>query len=286
MKSVFNEFDKNLFFSENFIHAFYCNQERSAYHSHNFFELVYVVKGKGLHKIDNDVREITVGDYMFMDYSTFHEYEALSKDFCIINCLFLSKGIDKTMPDCHDFNELLKSYHLRLNKVILKETPVNRFFHDDSEKIRRLLDEMCRECADKNSGYIDYMRCLLIQIIIETVRNISVGVEINYSAPVIKAVKLIEERFAERLQLSDIASGLFISVPYLSSKFKEETGVCFSDYLKQTRIQKACMMLNTTEMKIHLIAEKVGYSDYKRFGSVFREITGTSPGKFRAQNKA
>ncbi len=286
MKAQFTEFDKNLFFSETFIHAFYCDVKRSTYHSHNFFELVYVVKGKGVHKLDNDVREITVGDYMFMDYSTFHEYEGLTDDFEVINCLFLSKGIDKTMPDCHNFNELLKSYHLRLNKVIMKETPVNRFFHDDSGKIGRLLSEMCYECGNRSAGYVDYMRSLLIQVIIQTVRELSIGVESDYSSAVIKAVNAIEKRYFEKLQLSDIANEMFISVPYLSSKFKEETGVCFSDYLKQTRIQKACMMLNTTEMKIHTIAEKVGYSDYKRFGSVFKEITGVSPGKFRANSRA
>lgn len=285
MLKSFTDFDKMTFFSETYIHAFYCDTKRSAYHNHNFFELVYVARGRGLHKQDNDVREISVGDYMFMDYSTFHEYEALTDDFAVINCLFLSKGIDKTMPDCCNFNELLKSYHLRLNKIILKDTPVNRFFHDDNGKIGRLLNEMCCECREKNPGYIDYMRCLLIQIIIETVRSLSVGVEINYSAPVLKAVKYIEEHFAEKLQLTDIANEMFISVPYISSKFKEETGVCFSDYLKQTRIQKACMMLNTTEMKIHSIAEKVGYSDYKRFGEVFKDLTGVSPIKYRNNSK-
>ena len=285
MLKSFTDFDKMTFFSETYIHAFYCDTKRSAYHNHNFFELVYVARGRGLHKQDNDVREISVGDYMFIDYSTFHEYEALTDDFAVINCLFLSKGIDKTMPDCCNFNELLKSYHLRLNKIILKDTPVNRFFHDDNGKIGRLLNEMCCECGEKNPGYIDYMRCLLIQIIIETVRSLSVGVEINYSAPVLKAVKYIEEHFAEKLQLTDIANEMFISVPYISSKFKEETGVCFSDYLKQTRIQKACMMLNTTEMKIHSIAEKVGYSDYKRFGEVFKDLTGVSPIKYRNNSK-
>ena len=199
MKDQFSDFEKNLFFSENFIHAFYCDTKRSSYHNHNFFELVYVVEGKGLHKLETDVREINVGDYMFMDYSTFHEYEGLTDDFCIINCLFLSKGVDKTMPDCHDFNDLLKSYHLRLNKIILQETPVNRFFHDVSGKIGRLLEQMCCECGDKNPGYVDYMRCLLIQIIIETVRSLSLGLEINYSSPVLKSVKYIEEHFAEKI---------------------------------------------------------------------------------------
>lgn len=285
MYRIFDEFDRHEFFLKDYIHAFYCDQKKSAYHNHRFFELVYVVSGKAVHKIDNDVREITIGDYMFMDYSTFHEYEALTDDFAVINCLFLSKVIDKTMPDCCDFNQLLKSYHLRLNKVIMQDTPVNRFFHDDTGSIGEKLYRMCEERSSRSAGYIDYMRSLLIQIIIETIRVISVDFADNYSAPVIKTVKMIEEHYAEKILLSDIAAEMFISIPYLSSKFKEETGLCFSDYLKQVRIQNACMMLNTTEMKIHSIAEKVGYSDYKRFGSVFREVTGTSPGKFRTSSR-
>lgn len=282
---MFNEFDRHEFFSKTYIHAFYCDQKKSAYHNHRFFELVYVVSGRAVHKIDNDIREITVGDYMFMDYSTFHEYEALTDDFAVINCLFLSKVIDKTMPDCCDFNQLLKSYHLHLNKVIMQEKAVNHFFHDDDGTIGKLLHRMCEERSSQKTGYIDYMRSLLIQIIIETVRMISVDEVENYSAQVMQVIKTIEEHYSEKLQLSSIASQMFISVPYLSSKFKEETGVCFSDYLKQVRIHKACMMLNTTEIKIHTIAEMVGYSDYKRFGNVFREVTGTSPGKFRASSR-
>ena len=90
MVSNLNNFDKNLFFNETYIYAFYCNTKKCAYHNHNFFELVYVVSGKGIHKIDNEVHEISEGDYMFMDYSTFHEYEAVSDDFAVINCLFLA----------------------------------------------------------------------------------------------------------------------------------------------------------------------------------------------------
>lgn len=285
MYRLFNEYDWHEFFNNDFIHAFYCNHKKSAYHNHKFFELVYVVSGKAIHKIDSDVREISVGDYMFMDYSTFHEYEALTDDFAVINCLFLSKIIDKTMPDCRDFNQLLKSYNLRLNKVIMQDAPVNRFFHDDTGSIGEKLYRMCEERGKHMVGYIDYMRSLLIEIIIDTIRIISVDSDNSYSSVIMKAVKEIEEHYADKLMLSDIAKEMFISIPYLSSKFKEETGLCFSEYLKQVRIQKACMMLSTTEMKIHSIAEKVGYSDYKRFGKVFREVTGTSPGKFRTLNR-
>lgn len=285
MQTMHENFDRVAFFNRDHIHAFYCPLKFAPYHNHSFFELVYVVSGKAIHKTDCDVREITVGDYMFMDYSTFHEYKALSDDFAVINCLFLSKVIDKTLNDCRDFNQLLKSYHLRLNKVIMHDAPVNRFFHDTSGDIGRLLQKMCEEREAQRTGYIDYMRSLLIQIIIDTVRAVAVEIHESYSPPVLKAVTLIEENCEAKLKLSDIAEEYYISDPYLSTKFKQETGICFGDYLKQVRIQKACILLNTTALKIDKIAEKVGYGDYKRFGAVFKEITGTSPGRFRAMSR-
>ncbi len=286
MWDEFSKFDRQAFFTKDFIHAFYCPLKVAKYHNHRFFELVYVVSGTAVHKTDTDVREITVGDYMFMDYSTFHEYKAVTDDFAVINCLFLSKCIDKSLNDCTDFNQLLKSYHLRLNKVVLYDAPINRFFRDESGDIGRILHRMCEERTARKTGYVDYMRSLLIQIIIETVRSVSTEVGESYSAPVLRVVTEIEENYFKKLKLSDIAAELFMSVPYLSTKFKEETGVCFGDYLKQVRIQWACMMLNSTEQNIDKIAEAVGYSDYKRFGEVFRELTGTSPGRFRAMSRS
>ncbi len=140
---------------------------------------------------------------------------------------------------------------------------------------------MCEECGNKETGYLDYMRSLLIQSIIITLRGISDFKINNYSPNIAKAVRMIETGYGQPLMLSDIARELYLSVPYLSIKFREETGVCFGEYLKRVRIQNACTLLNSTDMKIKDIAEKVGYNDYKRFGAIFREIVGTSPGKFR-----
>ena len=281
MQKSFDNADKQVFFAKNYIHAFYCDLRYTEYHNHRFFELVYVVSGSATHILDGEVRTISTGDYMIMDYNSFHEYRALTDDFAVINCLFLSKSIDATMPECHDFIDLLKSCQFRFNKIIMSSTPANRFFHADSGKIGRLLSEMCDECEGKETGYLDFMRSLLVQVIIITLRSISDFKTNSYSPNIAKAIKMIDSGFGEQLKLSDIARELYLSVPYLSIKFREETGLCFGEYMKRVRIQNACTLLNSTDMKIKDIAEKVGYNDYKRFGAVFREIAGTSPGKYR-----
>ena len=91
---------------------------------------------------------------------------------------------------------------------------------------------MCEECGNKETGYLDYMRSLLIQSIIITLRGISDFKINNYSPNIAKAVRMIETGYGQPLMLSDIARELYLSVPYLSIKFREETGVCFGEYLK------------------------------------------------------
>ncbi len=282
-QTVFTKSDEKAFFEENFIHAFYCDLNSYQKHSHDYFEIMYVANGSATHTHDGETRTVTVGDYLLMDYNCFHEYRALTSNFAVINCLFLSKAIDKTIHGCTDFGDLLKSCQFRFK--VISEIPTNRFFHDDSGKVGKLLLEMCEECGNKSTGYLDYMKTLLIQTIVTLLRSTADLNDRSYSAPVAETVRIIEQSFTEQVKLTEIAEKLYLSVPYLSAKFKEETGLCFNDYIKQLRIQKACTLLSSTGIKIHKIAENVGYGDYKRFGTVFKEQTGLSPIKYRISAK-
>ena len=283
MQREFTKVDEKAFFEENFIHAFYCDLNSYQKHSHDYFEVMYVASGSAKHIHDGEIRTVTVGDYLLMDYNCFHEYKALSDDFAVINCLFLSKAIDKTIHGCKDFGDLLKSCQFRFK--VISDIPTNRIFHDESGKIGKLLLEMCEECGNKSTGYLDYMKTLLIQTLVTLLRSTAELNERSYSTPVAETVKIIEKDFAEQIKLTDIAKKLYLSVPYLSTKFKEETGLCFNDYIKQLRIQKACTLLSSTQMRIQDIAETVGYGDYKRFGAVFKDQTGLSPIKYRLSAK-
>ncbi len=283
MKTDFTVADEKAFFEEKFIHAFYCDLKSYQKHSHNYFEIMYVASGTAIHTHDGETRTVSAGDYMLMDYSCFHEYKAITDDFAVINCLFLSKAIDKTIPDCTDFGDLLKSCQFRVK--VISGAPTNRFFHDDSGKIGKLLLEMCEECGNMSTGYLDYMKTLLVQTLVTLLRNTTELNDRNYSDAVAKTIKMIDQNFCEAVKLSDIASSLYLSVPYLSSKFKEETGLCFNDYVKQLRIQRACTLLSSTQLKIQKIAEMSGYGDYKRFGTIFKQLTGKSPIKYRLSLK-
>ena len=144
MQTTFDNYDKQLFFCQKLYTCFYCDLKYTEYHNHRFFELVYVVSGSAVHILDGDSRIISTGDYMIMDYNSYHEYRASTDDFAVINCLFLSKAIDSTMPESHDFPDLLKSCQFRFNKIVMSSTPTNRFFMTTPEKLNYCLPKCAR----------------------------------------------------------------------------------------------------------------------------------------------
>ena len=71
------------------------------------------------------------------------------------------------------------------------------------------------------------------------------------------------------------------SVPYISSKFREELGCTAVQYLQRLRIEKSCKLLAASQQSIRQIAEAVGYENEKFFHKLFRRLMGMSPGAYR-----
>lgn len=71
----------------------------------------------------------------------------------------------------------------------------------------------------------------------------------------------------------------------LAHCFEKKTGVNYTTYLRNYRINKAKKLLIGSNLRLYEIAEKAGYSDPKYFSRVFREVTGQLPDEYRKMNK-
>jgi AraC-like DNA-binding protein/sensor histidine kinase YesM len=100
-----------------------------------------------------------------------------------------------------------------------------------------------------------------------------------------RMIRLIEERYDRDLSLEACAEELNFHPVYLSRVFKKEAGVNFTEYLAEYRMEKAKTWLQTTDLKIAEIAEKLNYTNPTAFIRTFRKITGTTPGKYREQQR-
>lgn len=100
------------------------------------------------------------------------------------------------------------------------------------------------------------------------------------------AVKYIEENYAEKLKLSDVADHVYVSQWHLSKVLNQHVEKSFSDILNHVRIEKAKELLWEPSLRIGDIAEKVGFLDMAHFSRVFKKYTGLSANEFRNQMKS
>ena len=101
-------------------------------------------------------------------------------------------------------------------------------------------------------------------------------------APIQKAIRIIETRYADPLTLDSVAAEAELSPAYLSTLFKKETGSTFSEFLTLCRMNEAKRLLRQTGESVASIAEQTGYMDAKYFSKVFSKTFGISPQKYRS----
>jgi len=81
----------------------------------------------------------------------------------------------------------------------------------------------------------------------------------------------------EDFVLNELASRFHFSETHMYQLFKELMNATFSDYLENTRIRRACELLNGEESTIRDVAKAVGYSSDQTFRRAFKRVMGVAP---------
>lgn len=103
------------------------------------------------------------------------------------------------------------------------------------------------------------------------------------SAALGQVLAIIERDYAAPLSLEGLAKAVYLSPSYLSYLFSLEMGKTFKTHLTDVRMEKAAELLGDLSLKVYEVAERVGYTDTRYFGQVFKRATGLTPLQFRNQ---
>lgn len=93
----------------------------------------------------------------------------------------------------------------------------------------------------------------------------------------------IARHYMEKIQLGDIALVIHISQSYLSTRFRKETGIHFTEYLIRYRMNQAKKRLKDETLMFKDVAQAVGYDDYVQFSKMFKKYTGKTPSQWQAE---
>ncbi|KIL38013.1 hypothetical protein SD70_29195 [Gordoniibacillus kamchatkensis] len=98
--------------------------------------------------------------------------------------------------------------------------------------------------------------------------------------------KYIQTHYAEEVSLTSIAGQFHYNIAYLSDLFKKQTGVTFSDYILNVRMEHARHLLQQSGFNLTDIAHMTGFSNASYFSHVFKSVHGVSPNAYRNSDKS
>ncbi|MBO1513439.1 AraC family transcriptional regulator [Metabacillus bambusae] len=253
------------------------NHYNTLLHKHSFFEVCFVVDGKGEY-IDNNstyklqkntlflsrpnvLHQIKSENGLFLLYIGLEFIESESNDKCI-----------KIMEQIEECTEIIIDVEEGASFSLLWESLLSQASKNDHPFFEEIL---------MNIAY-SLILSLLERFSPMHADSSNQNVSNEETSPILTQAKLyIQDNLSDTLKLSDIAKHLHISSRHLSRLFVKELGVNYSEYVKKERIQKSAMLLKTTNLSIKEISEQTGFKNVHYFTRVFAATVRNPPGNFR-----
>ncbi len=98
---------------------------------------------------------------------------------------------------------------------------------------------------------------------------------------VLDVTNYIQHHISEPIRTEEIAKALFISRPYLSKKFKEETGQSLTDFILNEKTEEAKRLLRYSDRPLTAISTYLAFSSPSHFSRAFRQYAGMLPRDYR-----
>lgn len=96
-----------------------------------------------------------------------------------------------------------------------------------------------------------------------------------------RCLELMHARLSEDISLDELAAEARLSPFHFARMFKQSVGVPPRVYLTRLRMEKACELLETTDLPVTQIAQEVGYSSNQVLARIFIKHQRMSPTDYR-----
>ena len=242
--------------------------------AHNFWELLYIIRGNVVVSADDRVYSLKQGDVIFHKPMEFHKFHGDGKEkFHVFVMSF----------NCE--NEQMKAFE-------------NSVLHLTEEQKKYMNDLLCFARSNKKNtlGYDGYMECFsndlyfsqtfsnLVELfLISCVKDLKkISTEINTSKTQIykTAVRILENNVTNNISIPELAKKCNVSVSYLKNIFSEFTGGGVHKFFLNQKITHACSLLEKG-MSVGEVADILSYSGQNYFSLVFKREMGISPTEYK-----
>jgi len=242
-------------------------------HWHEFYELCYILKGKGVNVINGLPVSLQEGSLFLLTPADFHEiYSVGDAAMALYNIVFSEELLTSELRSLLFAGQT--AYSVQFGGA--GDTPVEQEF-------RRIEAEM----GVRTSGYPIVVKGSLERILVEMFRKSNASPRererdtSQQAASVRRAMMYMQHHFREELKLEDAAREAQMAPNYFSACFKKTAGISFQHYLQELRISFAGSLLRASALPVTDICLASGFQTLSHFERVFKQKHGKSPKAYR-----
>lgn len=250
--------------------------------THNFWEMVYVDKGKVLVKSENEQVILNQGDVIFHKPNEFHAIKSYESEpnFFVISFVCNSPSMVS-----------LEKYSAKLDKTlqpfisaIIKEAESTFVIPKNDPALKKLIKK-----ENAIIGGEQLIKTYLEQFLILLIRKINriSKIEVftnkeSMESHLICAIKdYLQENVDFNYKITDVCKRLGYSKSYLCKIFREQTGHTIASYGMKIKIKVAKQLIREGNLNFSQISDKLCFDNPQYFSRVFKHITNMSPTEFK-----
>lgn len=193
-------------------------------------------------------------------------------------CEFYAVQLDLKAHD--NFLGLNKEYSNALcRKLMALEQHHYKIGTSQISMLRTAFNLITMGTAEDSMSGVQYLTCVLSGLpyltpVLECTNR-------HVDTPLRFALQYVEDHITLPITLQELADASGYSLSRFKAKFKEEIGITPADYITLQKMDRAQMLLKTTEQSITDIAYELGFSSSNYFCSVFKKTLSYSPSSYR-----
>lgn len=257
-------------------------------HSHaDFSELVIVLNGTAMHKVDNESFFIKKGDVFVISDNITHGYEK-TNDFRICNIMYRPEALLTSVTDV----KKLAGFHALF--VIEPYLTIERGFQSrlklelaEFDQVSSIIASMVHEYGNKAKGWktlVDAYFMMLVVLLSRAYSMPSPDVKSDI-INIAKSVSFIESHYIDPISIEALATKSNLSARHFTRIFRDTYLTTPGNYILSLRMQHACRLLLGSSDSISEVALQSGFNDSNYFTRQFHKQFLMTPREYRNRNK-
>jgi len=248
-------------------------------HRNTFFEMVFVMEGKGTQSINGHQLPYTSNKLFLLfpkDIHSFEVHEPTRFFFLRFNDSYLKTQSKSWIQKL----EYIFHNHNHLPGCILKNK-------SDKPFIRAMAETLLREQSNNHPNKQEVIQQLINTMITFAARNISLMTpSIAQNTPDQESIRLLNYIHQniyepELLKAEKIAASVHVSPNYISEYFKNKIGQNLQQYITDYKMKLLETRLKYTSMQINEIVTEFGFTDASHLNRLFKKYKGINPSEYR-----